>query len=54
MIKLVDSLRSQLAKNAILTITAILENSSTKDMDPNTDIILPTLIKKAADTNVFI
>lgn len=54
LVKLVDSLRSQLAKNAILTLIAMYENLSNKDMDPSVDQILPSLLKKAADTNVFI
>lgn len=52
--KLVDSLRSQLAKNAILCITSILENIAQRDCDAMMDTILPALLKKAADTNVFI
>ena len=30
------------------------ENLSNRDMDPSVDLILPHLLKKAADTNVFI
>jgi hypothetical protein len=54
LVKIVDSLRSQLAKNAILCITAIMENIPLRDIDTMIDNIMPTLLKKAADTNAFI
>ena len=50
LIKLADSLRSQLAKNSILTVTTILENLPTRDLDPVVETILPGILKKAADT----
>lgn len=43
-----------MAKNAILTITTLLENLSPRDLDPLIDIMMPLLLKKAADTNAFI
>lgn len=52
--KLVDSLRSQLAKNSILTIKLFVENLPARDLDHLIDSILPPLLKKAADTNAFI
>ena len=53
-VKLVDSLRSQLAKNAILALIAFYENLPLRDLDATIDHILPHLLKKAADTNIFI
>lgn len=32
----------------------MIENLPAKDMDPHIDTILPAVLKKAADTNVFI
>jgi hypothetical protein len=53
--KVVDSLRSQLAKNAILTITTIFERlSSRADLDAHLETVIPTLLKRATDTNIFI
>lgn len=37
LIKLVDSLRSQLAKNAILTLSLMYEQLTQRDMDPSID-----------------
>ena len=53
--KVVDSLRSQLAKNAILTISTIFESLGTqRDLDAHLEMVIPTLLKRATDTNVFI
>ena len=52
--KVVDSLRSQLAKNAILTISTIFENLTTRELDMHLETVIPTLLKRATDTNVFI
>jgi hypothetical protein len=54
LIKLVDNLRSQMAKNSMLTINMILENIQPKELDHLIDTIIPPLIRKAADTNAFI
>lgn len=54
LIKLVDSLRSQVSKNSILTLTSIIELLPAKELDYMIDTILPAFLKKAADTNVFI
>eukprot|EP00347_Sterkiella_histriomuscorum_P023335 403335038 len=54
MVKIVDSLRSQLSKNALITMKIMIENLPQKDMEPYIDTILPAVLKKAADTNVFI
>lgn len=35
-------------------MTTIFDNINSKDIDPNIDMIMPILLKKAADTNVFI
>ena len=52
--KLVENLRSQLAKNSMITINIILENIPARDLDYMVDMFIPPLIKKAADTNIFI
>ena len=54
LIKLADSLRSQLAKNSILAMTTIMENIPAREIDPLVETILPGILKKAADTNAFI
>jgi len=35
-------------------LKTIIENIPAKDLDPLIDSILPPILKKAADTNVFI
>lgn len=48
-----ESLRSQLAKNAIMTLN-VLFNELQKDMDPFLDQSLQMMLKKAGETNAFI
>jgi len=38
----------------MITINIILENIPARDLDYMVDMVIPPLIKKAADTNVFI
>ena len=38
----------------MLTLIAMYENLPTRDLDSSVDLILPHLLKKAADTNIFI
>lgn len=53
LVKAGDSLRSQLSKNALLTVSIIFEHLG-RQMDSQIDTFLMVLIKKAADTNSFI
>lgn len=54
LIKLTDSLRSQLSKNALLTLTLIMEQINPREIEPSLEALLPPLLKKASDTNAFI
>ncbi len=54
LLKLVDNLRSQLAKNSMLTVSMVFENIPARELDYLVDTIIPPLIKKAADTNAFL
>ncbi len=53
LIKLSSSLRSQLSRNALSTISDLFENLK-KGIDFNVDDIVPSLIKNAGHTNHFI
>ena len=53
MLKVSESLRSQLAKLAILTIWEFFELLKRK-MDPEIEKCITILLKKATDTNLFI
>ena len=53
LLKLVESLRSSLAKNAMITLAEMCE-ALKKSMDPFLDGIFIKLFKKAQDTNAFI
>jgi len=52
--KVVESLRSQVSKNACLALQALFSNCVSRDTDPHIDTVLPVLLKRAADTNQFI
>ena len=52
-LKLVESLRSSLAKNAMITLSEMCE-ALKKSMDPFLEGIFTRLFKKAQDTNTFI
>jgi hypothetical protein len=52
-LKLVESLRSSLAKNGMITLAEMCE-AFKKNMDPFLDAIFVKLIKKAQDANTFI
>lgn len=52
-LKLVESLRSSLAKNAMITLAEMCE-ALKKSMDPFLESIFVKLFKKAQDTNTFI
>ena len=53
MVSLADSLRSFLSKNALLAFSDIFRNLR-KLVDHELDIIVPVLMKKATDTNIFL
>lgn len=52
-LKLVESLRSSLSKNAMITLAEMCE-ALKKAMDPFLDTIFIKLFKKASDANTFI
>lgn len=54
LVKLIENLRSQLAKNTMLTIYTVFENINSKELEHLTDTVIPPLLKKAADTNAFL
>ena len=53
LISTADSLRSQLAKNALITLEE-LYISQGKAFDNQIETMMPCLLKKASDTNAFI
>ena len=52
--KQTDNLRSQVSKNACMALQVLFQELPTKDLDPNIDLVLGALIKKATDTNQFV
>jgi|LauGreDrversion4_2_1035121.scaffolds.fasta_scaffold660234_1 hypothetical protein len=54
LVKLIENLRSQLAKNTMLTIYTVSENINAKELEHLADTLIPPLLKKAADTNAFL
>ena len=46
-----DNLRSQVAKNANMTLATVFENLNAKDLDLHIESVVPMLIKKSTDTN---
>ena len=50
LIKLSESLRSQVSRNALLTFSDIFENLK-RQMDASLETVIPPLLRKAADTN---
>ena len=53
-VKQTENLRSQVAKNACMTLQVIFRELPTRDLDQNLDLVLAALLKKATDTNHFI
>ena len=53
LLKMVESLRSGLAKNSLLTIGDLFSNIK-KGLDVEVDAVLRVLLKKSVDTNEFI
>ena len=53
-VKQTDNLRSQVAKNACMTLKVIFSELPTKELDSNIDLVMTALIKKATDTNQFV
>ena len=54
MVKPVDSLRSQVSKNACLTLSVMFAELPARDTDQHIDTVMPTLLKRSVDTNAFI
>ena len=53
-VKPVDSLRSQVSKNACMTLSLMFSELPPRDVDSHIDTVIPILIKRATDTNAFI
>ena len=52
--KPVDSLRSQVSKNACMSLIVLFQELNAKDTDSHIDNVIPTLLKRSTDTNQFI
>lgn len=50
---MVESLRSSVSKNALLALNDLIKLFQ-KQIDTDLDLVFDKVIKKAADTNVFI
>jgi len=53
-VKAVDSLRSQVAKNACLTLCTMFSELAPRDTDSHIETVMPTILKRSTDTNQFI
>ena len=53
-VKAVESLRSQVAKNACLTLCTMFSELQPRDVDNHIETVMPIVIKRATDTNAFI
>lgn len=53
-VKAVDSLRSQVAKNACLTLCTMFSELAPRDTDSHIETVMATIIKRSTDTNQFI
>jgi hypothetical protein len=53
-VKAVDSLRSQVSKNACLCISTMFSELSPRDLDSHIETLMPILLKRSTDTNQFI
>jgi len=53
-VKAVDSLRSQVSKNACMLLSLMFAELPPRDVDQHIDIVMPTLLKRSTDTNQFI
>lgn len=49
-----DNLRSQVAKNACMTLNVLFSELSKKELDPSLEIVIECLLRKVADTNKFV
>jgi len=52
--KVVDSLRSQVAKNACMALSVTFGELPPRDTDAQIELVMPVLLKRATDTNHFI
>lgn len=53
-VKAVDSLRSQVAKQACITLSTMFSELAPRDVDSHIETVLPTVLKRSTDTNAFI
>ena len=53
-VKPVDSLRSQVSKNACMTLSVMFAELPPRDVDQHIDNVMATLLKRSTDTNHFI
>lgn len=53
-VKAVDSLRSQVAKNACITLSVMFSELAPRDVDNHIETVMPTVLKRSTDTNQFI
>lgn len=54
LVKPVDSLRSQVSKNACLAMQTLFSQLQPREIDSQIDNVMPILLKRAIDTNQFI
>jgi len=53
MTKLAESLRSTLAKQALITLRELFETVSKQQLDQDLESALQSLLKKSIDSNIF-
>ena len=53
-VKAVDSLRSQVAKQACITLSTMFSELAPRDVDSHIETVMPTVLKRSTDTNAFI
>lgn len=53
-VKAVDSLRSQVAKQACITLSTMFSELQPRDVDSHIETVMPVVLKRSTDTNTFI
>ena len=53
-VKAIDSLRSQVAKQACITLSTMLSELAPRDVDSHIETVMPVVLKRSTDTNSFI
>ena len=53
-VKAVDSGRSQVAKQASITLSLMFSELPPKDVDSHIETVMPVVLKRSTDTNQFI